>query len=77
MKRKDRSDRIVLARTYDTLGEASIDQGMLRANGIPCTIDNAIIATVYGIPAPFDGYRLMVFEKDLPEALRLLDFHNA
>lgn len=70
----DPRGRIVLARVYDTLGEASIALGALRASGIPCILDNAIMASVFGIPtAPFDGIRLMVFEKDLPQALQLLD----
>ncbi len=70
----DPRGRIVLARVYETLGEASIALGALRTYGIPCILDNAIMASVFGIPAaPFDGIRLMVFEKDLPEALRLLD----
>lgn len=66
-------DRLVCARIYATLGVASIGLGMLRANGIPCILDNAIVAGVLGVPvAAFDGIRLMVHERDLPEALRLL-----
>ncbi len=70
----DSRGHIVLARVYDTLGEASIALGVLRTNGIPCILDNAIMANVFGVPtAPYDGIRLMVFEKDLPIAKQLLD----
>lgn len=65
--------RLVLARSFETIGAANIALGMLRTNGIPCILENELIASVFALPAAsFDRVRLMVYERDLKEALRLL-----
>lgn len=65
--------RLVCARIFETIGVANIAMGMLRANGIPCILDNEMIANVFAIPiAEWDGIRLMVHECNLNEALALL-----
>ncbi len=69
----DNGQRLVLARVFETIGVANIALGMLRANGIPCILDNEIIASVFALPsAQFNGIRLMVHERDLDTALKLL-----
>lgn len=71
---KNNNEKLVVARIFDHDGAANIALGMLRANGIPCILDNELTYVTFGIQlTPNDGIRLMVREKDLPAALELLN----
>ncbi|MDE6008745.1 MAG: DUF2007 domain-containing protein [Muribaculaceae bacterium] len=65
-------DATVTLATYSTLSEAYIVKGMLEANGIPALVRNE--NNLY-VPV-FDGVSVMVFEKDLERAKKLLEEHG-
>lgn len=65
---------LVVAETFDNEQTANIALGMLRANGIPCILNHELLYSVMRMNLPLsDGIRLMVFERDLQEARRLLE----
>lgn len=65
---------LVVAEIFDNVPGANIALGMLRANGIPCILDHELVYSVLNINlTPDNGIRLMVYERDLPTALRLLE----
>lgn len=66
------NDNTVTLTTYNSPEEAAIVAGMLRSNGIPCTIENR--NNLY-VPT-FNGVDIIVFEKDLSRALSLLSAHH-
>ena len=72
MKEND-DDRLVTAATFANAPEANIALGMLRANGIPCILDNEIAYDVFGIQLlPEPGIRLLVHARHLDAAAELL-----
>lgn len=66
-------DTLTCCATFATDWEAHIAAGVLEENGIPSTIDNEIFSSIY--PIGFNslgGIRLMVWQRDLDRARRLL-----
>lgn len=69
--------QLVLAATFPNVRIASIAQGMLKANGIPSILDNAIFSSIYPIEyGPLGEVRLMVNASDYDEAVKLLGEHG-
>lgn len=66
---EERTETLV---TYSTPEEAYIVKGMLESNGIPALVRNE--NNLY-VPV-FDGVSVVVFEKDLEKARKLLDEHG-
>lgn len=61
-----------LLATFPDITEASIYAGRLEADGIPCTLDNAIFSSIYPVGGPLGDVRLMVRSEDYERALALL-----
>lgn len=63
---------MVILENYPNAQEASIVQGMLEANGIPCVVSdqNNLYVPVFG------GVELLVREQDLERARELLRQHG-
>ena len=66
------NDNTVTLTTYNSPEEAAIVAGMLRSNGIPCTIEDR--NNLY-VPT-FNGVDVIVFEKDFDRARQLLAAHQ-
>lgn len=72
MKRND-SEPLVLAHSFDYDWQAHIAKSLLEEHGIRSIIDNEMMGTI--LPLGFNsigGFRLMVFRSDLEEARRLI-----
>lgn len=64
---------LVVAATYASSFDANIALTKLADAGIPAVLNNQIWAGVMGVPtAQFDAIRLLVFKRDLSDALVLL-----
>lgn len=70
-------DKVTTLKTYDTMVDAMVDQEVLQANEIECFIGNEQIVELYPMFSDIDnGLRIVVFEKDVEQALKLLEeFH--
>ncbi len=69
-----KNTELVLARTFSNEQEAYLAKTFLADHGIEAIIDNGIFAQL--LPIGFNsigGYRLVVRECDLDEAIRLID----
>lgn len=73
------NDKLITLKYYDTVIKAEVDMEVLKENGIECTYNNAAMIGVFPI---FDdkerGIELLVFEKDVENANKILDeYHSA
>lgn len=71
---RNKSDKIVLLRSFYSAVDAAMTCGMLRDNGIDAILDNETINMV--LPLGFNKVRLMVWQSQYDEALKLLDSHG-
>jgi hypothetical protein len=70
-------DRLVVLATFGNEVEAALARNLLQAGGIPAQMEGEGTANIFGsIGNPF-GVRLLVFERDLPQAEQVLDEHEA
>lgn len=58
--------------TYSSFEEAQIVRGMLEANGIPCVVNNATLASVYPMTSTWTPLELMVPAQCAAQAEKLL-----
>lgn len=66
-------NELVLFKTYYTDAEAYIDKGVLETNGVPCSITNELVSTVYPITiTPLGAIRLWIRRKDAELACRIM-----
>jgi hypothetical protein len=68
----DNPDELILFHAYTTDVDAYIAKGVLETNGIPCIVENEIMATMYLGVGAIGGFRLMIFRRDLDAATQLL-----
>jgi hypothetical protein len=71
-------DRVTTLKTYDTMVDAMVDQEILQQNNIDCFIGNEQIVELYPMFSDVDnGLKIVVFEKDVERALKLIEeFHK-
>ncbi len=69
-KKSDESGKIVIFRTYPTLGEAHVAKTYLIENEIPAMVGSE--SELY-IPMVKDGFSVMVFKRDVERANELMD----
>lgn len=71
-------DKIITLKYYDTMVDATVDQGVLHANGIDCFIGNQQLVQMYPMFNEIDdGLKIIVFEEDYDNAIALLaEYHQ-
>lgn len=67
------NDKIVVFRTYKSEFEANVVKELLASNGIPSMIKNDQTNVFMPVFTPMTGVKLMVFEKDMPSILEIVD----
>lgn len=72
MARQTTEPRWVCVNTYRDASAAYIDRGMLESNGIPTTLTNELISSVYPMTDTWAGVDLMVPAELHAQALKLL-----
>lgn len=72
-------DKLTAVKYYDTVLKAEIDMEILKANNIECIYNDDAMVGVFPIFNDKErGIELMVFEKDLERAKKILDeYHSA
>ncbi len=72
-------DRLITLRNYETIVEAMFDQELLRENDIESSINNEDAVDLMPMFGEVnEGLRILVFEKDLEKALKILEeYKNA
>jgi len=72
-------DKIITLKNYDTMVDVMIDQDVLKVNDIECFIGNEQLVELYPMFSDInEGLKLVVFEKDYENALKLLEeYHQA
>lgn len=66
------NDSWTIFKTYSSLETAEIDKGLLEANGIPCVINNATIASVYPMTDTWTPLQMLISADKLDEARELI-----
>lgn len=74
MARQTNEPQWVCVNTYSDASAAHIDRGMLEANGIPTTLTNDLLSSVYPMTDTWAGVDLMVPAKLLAQARKLLGY---
>jgi len=71
-------DKIITLKNYDSMVDAMVDLDVLKVNEIESFIGNEQIVELYPMFSDInEGLKIVVFEKDLERALKLLDeFHT-
>ena len=71
-------DRLVTFKNYDSMVDAMFEQELLKENDIDCSINNedsVDLLPMFG--ALNDGLRIVVLEKDLEKARKVIeDYYN-
>lgn len=71
-------DKLITLRNYETMVEAMFDQEILRENNIECVINNEDSVDLMPMFGELnDGLRIMVFENDLIQAIKVLDEYQS
>jgi hypothetical protein len=72
-------DKLITLRNYETMVEALFDQELLRENNIDSSINNEDSVELLPMFGEInDGLRIVVFEKDFEEAIKILeDYKNS
>ena len=70
------NEKVVVFRTYNTLFEANVVKELLASNDIPSMIKNEHTTVLLPMFSPMSGVALMVLEKDLAKAQKIVDGTN-
>ena len=72
-------DRLITLKNYETIVDAMFDQELLRENDIESSINNENVVELLPMFGEInDGLRILVFEKDYENALKILeDYKNS
>jgi hypothetical protein len=72
-------DKLITLKNYETMVEAMFDQELLKENNIESSINNEDAVDLLPMFGEInDGLRIMVFEKDFEQAIKLLEeYENA
>ena len=74
----DYDDKLVTLDSFPDAVSAYIIKGVLNTNGIECVVTNERMSTILPMPGlPICEVRLLVKEKDLNEAIRIIEENNA
>ena len=70
-------DKLITLKNYETVVEAMFDQELLRESNIDSTINNEDSVELMPMFGEInEGLRIMVFEKDYEQALKVLEDYN-
>ena len=71
-------DRLVTFKNYDTMVDAMFEQELLKENNIDCSINNEDSVDLLPMFGELnDGLRIVVLEKDLEKARKVIeDYYN-
>lgn len=71
-------DRLVTFKNYDSMVDAMFEQELLRENNIDCSINNEDSVDLLPMFGELnDGLRIVVLEKDLEKARKVIeDYYN-
>ncbi len=71
-------EKVVTLKNYETMVDATIDQEVLKQNGIECFIGNQQLVQLYPMFSDIDeGLKIVVFEEDVEKALALLEEYHS
>ncbi|MBP6662874.1 MAG: DUF2007 domain-containing protein [Paludibacter sp.] len=72
-------DKLITLKNYETMVEALFDQELLKENNIDSSINNEDSVELLPMFGEInDGLRIVVFEKDFEEAIKILeDYKNS
>ncbi len=72
-------DKLITLKNYETMVEALFDQELLKENNIDSSINNEDSVELLPMFGEInDGLRIVVFEKDFEEAIKVLeDYKNS
>lgn len=72
-------DKLITLKKYETMVEALFDQELLKENNIDSSINNEDSVELLPMFGEInDGLRIVVFEKDFEEAIKILeDYKNS
>ena len=72
-------DKLITLKNYETMVEALFDQELLKENNIDSSINNEDSVELMPMFGEInDGLRIVVFEKDFEEAIKILeDYKNS
>ncbi|HEY5508664.1 MAG TPA: DUF2007 domain-containing protein [Paludibacter sp.] len=67
-------DKLITLKNYETMVEALFDQELLKENNIDSSINNEDSVELLPMFSEInDGLRIVVFEKDFEEAIKILE----
>lgn len=67
-------DKLITLKNYETMVDAMFDQELLRENNIESSINNEDSVELLPMFGEInDGLRILVFEKDFDEAIKILE----
>ncbi len=67
-------DKLITLKNYETMVDAMFDQEVLRENNIESSINNEDSVELMPMFGEInDGLRIVVFEKDFEEAIKILE----
>ncbi len=69
----EKQERTKVLMEFATLSEASVVEGLLKANDIPCFLGNTYSMYLLGLFADVSVVQLVVFEKDVERANALIE----
>jgi hypothetical protein len=70
-------DKLITLKNYETMVEALFDQELLRENNIDSSINNEDSVELMPMFGELnEGLRILVFEKDLENAIKILEDYN-
>jgi hypothetical protein len=70
-------DKLITLKNYETVVEAMYDQELLRENNIDSTMNNEDSVELMPMFGEInEGLRIMVFQKDFEQAIKLLEEHE-
>jgi len=70
-------DKLITLKNYETMVEALFDQELLRENNIDSSINNEDSVELMPMFGELnEGLRILVFEKDFENAIKILEDYN-
>lgn len=67
------NEKVAVFRTYNTVFEANVVKELLASNGIPSMIKNEQTTVLLPMFGGISGVSLVVLEKDLEDASKIVD----